>query len=138
MSHKDARDYAKWLGEVTKAVWRLPSEAEWEKSTRVVDGIRFPWGDAFDPARLNSADKGLFNTIAVGGFSDGAGPFGLLDGAGQVFEWTSTPRGRSRFVVKGGSWDDKGCSICRPAARHGRPAGIKHILIGFRLIREDG
>ena len=136
-SHKDARDYAKWLGGVTKAVWRLPSEAEWGKSTRVVDGSRFPWGDAFDPARLNSVDKGPFDTVAGGGFPDGAGPFGLLDGAGQVFEWTSTPRGRSRFVVKGGSWDDKGCGICRPAVRHGRPVGTKHILIGFRLIRED-
>ena len=38
-------------------------------------------------------------------------------------------------VVKGGSWDDKGCGVCRPAARHTRPAAIKHILIGFRLVR---
>jgi len=57
----------------------------------------------------------------------------MLDAAGQVFEWTATSVGRGRFIVKGGSWDDKGCGICRPAARHSRPAGLKHILIGFRL-----
>jgi len=37
--------------------------------------------------------------------------------------------------VKGGSWDDSGCGICRPAARHGRPENIRHIIIGFRLVR---
>ncbi len=138
VSHLDARDYAKWLGGLTKRVWRLPSEAEWEKAIRGVDGRHFPWGDAFDPKRLNSADKGPFDTVPVGAFPGGAGPFGLLDGAGQVFEWTSTLQGAARFIVKGGSWDDKGCGVCRPATRHGRPTEIKHILIGFRLIREGG
>ncbi len=136
VSHGDARAYAKWVGGVTKAVWRLPGEAEWEKAVRGVDGRRFPWGDEFDPARLNSADTGPFDTVPVGTFSAGVGPFGVLDGAGQVYEWTSTPLGSARFVVKGGSWDDKGCGVCRPAARHGRPVDIKHILIGFRLVRK--
>ena len=61
----------------------------------------------------------------------------MLDAAGQVFEWTSITAARRRFIVKGGSWDDKGCGVCRPAARHSRPADIKHILIGFRLIVEQ-
>ena len=73
----------------------------------------------------------------MGSYPSGASPFGLLDGAGQVFEWTSTPKGKSRYLVKGGSWDDKGCGVCRPAARHGRPKYIKHILIGFRLVMEE-
>ncbi|MBI3451902.1 MAG: SUMF1/EgtB/PvdO family nonheme iron enzyme, partial [Rhodospirillales bacterium] len=96
---------------------------------------RFPWGDAFDPARLNSHDRGPFDTTPVGRYSDGASPYGMLDAAGQVFEWTATPDGDARYIVKGGSWDDRGCGICRPAARHSRPAGIKHILIGFRVVR---
>jgi formylglycine-generating enzyme required for sulfatase activity len=50
-------------------------------------------------------------------------------------EWEKTARGR--FIVEGGSWDDKGCGVCRLAARHSRPADIKHILIGFRLIVEQ-
>ncbi len=138
VSHRDARAYAAWLGRETGLAWRLPSEAEWEKAARGPDGRRFPWGEAFDPARLNSADRGPFDTVAVGSFPGGASPYGMLDAAGQVFEWTATASGRDRFIVKGGSWDDKGCGVCRPAARHGRPAAIKHILIGFRLVREDG
>ena len=136
VSHADARAYARWLSRVTGRRWRLPTEAEWEKAARGPDGRRFPWGDSFDPARLNSADKGPFDTVAAGGFAAGASAFGVLDGAGQVFEWTATPGSRGRFIVKGGSWDDKGCGVCRPAARHGRPADIKHILVGFRLVRE--
>ena len=74
----------------------------------------------------------------MGRFPEGASPYGLLDAAGQVFEWTATPAsgGAKRFVVKGGSWDDSGCGICRPAARHSRPGALKHILIGFRLVAE--
>ena len=94
-------------------------------------------GNAFDPARLNSHDRGPFDTMAVGRFPRGASPYGVLDAAGQVFEWTAATAGRDRFIVKGGSWDDKGCGVCRPAARHSRPARIKHILIGFRLVRQD-
>jgi formylglycine-generating enzyme required for sulfatase activity len=72
----------------------------------------------------------------VGRFAAGASPYGVLDAAGQVFEWTATADGAERFVVKGGSWDDKGCGVCRPAARHSRPQSLKHILIGFRVVRE--
>jgi formylglycine-generating enzyme required for sulfatase activity len=135
VSHGDARAYAAWLSRETGIDWRLPSEAEWEKAARGKDGRRFPWGEAFDPARLNSADRGPFDTVPVGRFPTGASPFGMLDAAGQVFEWTATAAGRGRYIVKGGSWDDKGCGVCRPAARHSRPESIKHILIGFRLVR---
>ena len=138
VSHGDARAYAAWLSAATGRTWRLPEEAEWERAARGDDGRRFPWGDAWDPKRLNSHDQGPFDTLPVGRFPDGASPRGLLDAAGQVFEWTATPAGAAddRFFVKGGSWDDSGCGICRPAARHGRPAGLKHILIGFRLVRD--
>ena len=101
-------------------------------------GTHFPWGDKFDPARLNNHDSGPFDTLAVGQFPVGASPFGLLDAAGQVFEWANSPGNPGRFLVKGGSWDDKGCGVCRPAARHARPEAIKHILIGFRLVLRKG
>jgi toxoflavin biosynthesis protein ToxD len=136
VSHADAMAYASWLSRRTGKPWRLPSELEWEKAARGPDGRRFPWGDNFDPARLNSHDAGPFDTVPVGSFGLGASPFGVLDMAGQVFEWTSTPARAGRHLVKGGSWDDKGCGVCRPAARHGRPDHLKHILIGFRLIRD--
>jgi formylglycine-generating enzyme required for sulfatase activity len=134
VSHADAEDYAAWLSAKTGQSWRLPSELEWEKAARGTDGRRFPWGDTFDPERLNSHDRGPFDTTPVGSFPMGASPYGVLDMAGQVFEWTATPTTQGRYVVKGGSWDDKGCGVCRAAARHSRPAALKHILIGFRLV----
>jgi formylglycine-generating enzyme required for sulfatase activity len=53
-----------------------------------------------------------------------------------VYEWTATLAAPGRAIVKGGSWDDKGCGVCRPAARHARPVALRHTLIGFRLVRE--
>jgi formylglycine-generating enzyme required for sulfatase activity len=136
VSHADALAYAGWLSEATGRSWTLPTELQWEKAARGNDGQRFPWGDGFEPERLNSHDLGPFATMPVGSFPAGASPFGVLDMAGQVFEWTFTETGRGKYLVKGGSWDDKGCGICRPAARHSRPAGLKHVLVGFRLVRE--
>ena len=115
---------------------RLPSEEGWEFAARGTDGRIFPWGDTYDPALLNSHDAGPFDTVPVGSFPAGASPYGLLDAAGMVFEWTASPGNPGRFLVKGGSWDDSGCGVCRPAARHARPADIKHILVGFRLVLE--
>ena len=135
VSQADAKAYADWLSERSGQTWRLPTELEWEKSARG-DGRAFPWGESFDSARLNSHDAGPFDTTPVGRYPAGASPHGVLDAAGQVYEWTATEAGARRAIVKGGSWDDKGCGVCRPAARHGRPVGIKHILIGFRLVRE--
>ncbi len=135
VSHADAAAYAAWLSRRTGENWRLPTEREWEKAARGLDGRWFPWGPDYDPARLNSHDAGPFDTLPVGSFAAGASPFGLLDPAGQVFEWTATKSGVGRYVVKGGSWDDSGCGICRPSARHTRPQALKHILIGFRLVR---
>ena len=136
VSHGDASAYARWLSRRTGQQWRLPSESEWEQAARGRDGRRFPWGDAYFADRLNSHDQGPFDTVPVGSFPSGASPFGILDAAGQVYEWTDTRRGSTRAIVKGGSWDDKGCGVCRPAARHSRPLALKHILIGFRLVRE--
>jgi toxoflavin biosynthesis protein ToxD len=137
VSRTDAAAYAAWLSRRTGKNWTLPSEAQWEKAARGADGRRFPWGNDFDPTRLNSHDAGPFDTMPVGSFPAGASPYGVLDMAGQVFEWTSTAGEASRSVVKGGSWDDKGCGVCRSAARHSRPDGIKHILIGFRLVSAE-
>ena len=137
VSHDDARAFAAWLRSTTGCHWRLPTEDEWEKAARGVAGRWFPWGDAYDPDRLNSHDRGPFDTLPVGSFPEGSSPYGVLDAAGQVFEWTATAGPVGRHIVKGGSWDDKGCGVCRPAARHARPDGLKHILIGFRLVRVD-
>jgi len=134
VSHSDAVSYAHWLSKKTGKQWRLPYEVEWEKAARGTNGNYFPWGNSFDATRLNSHDNGEFGTTNINQHPQGASPFGLQDAAGQVFEWTLSKQGNNRMIVKGGSWDDKGCGVCRPAARHGRPTSLKHSLIGFRLV----
>lgn len=134
ISYNDATAYADWLSETLNERWRLPTEVEWEKAVRGNDGRYFPWGNRFESDKLNSHDTGPFDTTENGARSS-TGPNGLIDGAGQVFEWIMTADGAARAWVKGGSWDDKGCGVCRPAARHSRPKNLKHILIGFRLVR---
>ncbi len=134
VSWRDAQDYATWLSSKTGIKWRIPEEIYWEKAVRGADGIFYPWGNIYDPLQLNSADRGPFDTVPAGQFEPG--PYGLYDGAGQVFEWTATSLQAGYRIVKGGSWDDRGCGVCRPAARHGRPEHMQHILIGFRLMHE--
>lgn len=137
VSHADANAYAAWRSIQLGETWRLPTELEWEKAARGTDGWWFPWGRTWQPTLANTHDLGPFDTLPVGSFPSGQSPFGMLDPAGQVFEWTADIAPQGRVVVKGaGSWDEKGCGVCRPASRHTRPATLKHILVGFRLVRE--
>jgi formylglycine-generating enzyme required for sulfatase activity/energy-coupling factor transporter ATP-binding protein EcfA2 len=89
VSWDDAVAYCAWLSEVTGRSVTLPSEAEWEKAARgSKDRRAYPWGDAFDATRCNSLALGLGDTTPVGIFIDGASPYGVLDMAGNVWEWT--------------------------------------------------
>jgi len=133
VAYRDAAAYCQWRGEQEQRRLRLPTEPEWEKAARGVNGAAFPWGDTFDAQKLNSADAGPYDTMPVGQFDSGVSPYGLHDMAAMVFEWTATtcPTAKNQMIVKGGSWDDYP-GVTRSAARHCRVRSLQHILIGFR------
>ena len=80
----DALAFCQWLSTKLDKSFRLPTEAEWEKAARGVDGRIFPWGNAWNPLLLN-AEYRLQDTSPVGAFSPASdSPYGVSDMAGNV------------------------------------------------------
>ncbi len=94
VSWTEAVAYCRWLGEQTGRLYRLPTEAEWEKAASwSAEGHkrRYPWGDTFAPDHCNSLEAGVGNTTPVGASSpQGDSPYGCADMAGNVEEWVSS------------------------------------------------
>ncbi len=127
----EANRYCAWRGELRGELRRLPTAAEFEKAARGDSGVAYPWGNAFDPSKLNSADRGPKDTVPVGTFTAGASPYGVLDLAGNVGQWTSTPDGDGMMLVKGSAWEDP-AGLGRAAGAQGRKQSTRHVTIGFR------
>lgn len=153
VSWTDAMAYASWLSRQTGELWRLPTEAEWEKAARGPDGRIFPWGDVFDVSRANTREGKRWVTTPAGAHPDGASPYGAQDMAGNVWEWTGTlyelypyapadgresaenpAQGHRRRIVRGGSWVISSGAARAACRSHGPPDHTAEDS-GFRLVR---
>lgn len=139
----EAEAYAHWRG------GRLPTEAEWEFAARGPESRRYPWGDAFDPAKTNLIDS--TGTTPVGSFPEGASWVGALDLSGNAMEWVQDwlsadypklkvredppgPTSGSRKIEKGGWWGSN-AFVGRASYKHFEdPPTYQDHHIGFRIV----
>ena len=160
VSWDDAQAYAQWSGKV------LPSEEQWEKAARGTAGRHYPWGDMWDRTRLNSGERiagrdfenmsDLHDwwdsldtsqqayTTSVNAYPASASPYGLLNMAGNVWEWTDSwyqaypgsgakheDFGEKYRVMRGGSWACNAFSV-RSSFRRMNPPEFRDLNRGFR------
>ena len=152
----DAIAFCRWLSKESGKNYSLPTEAEWEKAARGTDGRMFPWGNKWNSGLCN-AEYRFKGTTPVGQFSpQGDSPYGCVDMAGNVFEWTSTTIGsfepwpakysypykpndgrenlkpETRRVGRGGSYS-RGEVYCRTAFRFADLPADRYSAQGFRV-----
>ncbi len=115
---------------------RLPSSAEWEWMAAGALRRRYPWGDQeWDPERAALAPSGVAAPCPAGAFPAGATPQGLLDVAGNVWEWTRTTVLGGGAVIRGGSYASQ-VLYARCTFLNAAPVELRSPGIGFRVIRE--
>lgn len=138
VSFHDAVAYARWCTEQTGRPMRLPTEEEWEKAARGVDGRAWPWGDVFDPRFANMARSipDQPGPVPVGSFPIDTSVFGCKDMAGNVAEWTMSMMDGKLIAVRSGSWQAEPDEL-RCASRRAVPAHYRASVLSFRLISEE-
>jgi formylglycine-generating enzyme required for sulfatase activity len=161
VSWEDANAFCRWATEALRADEQsidicLPSEAEWEKAARGTDDRIYPWdNEPPDKERCNfNMDVG--DTTVVGSYTNGKSPYGVLDMAGNVWEWTISLWGQDvskpnfgypydpkdgredlatagRRVVRGGSFVDNQDFVCCAYRYWDDPINRRN-NVGFRVV----
>ncbi|MCA9606722.1 MAG: formylglycine-generating enzyme family protein [Myxococcales bacterium] len=128
---------------------RLPTDDEWERAARGTSRNRFPWGRIYNDRLANHGRSprgpdpidGFRYAAPVGSFPDGASPYGLLDVAGNVWEWTASPPRdddlgpgadpQTYRTIRGGSWAQPP-EVLRVAHRAWQPVTESPSDLGLR------
>jgi formylglycine-generating enzyme required for sulfatase activity len=141
VSWHDADAYARWAG------GRLPTEAEWEKACRGRNARRYPWGNQPPTDMLANFNDPAGAVTEVGSYPLGKSPYGLLDMAGNVWEWTGSRLGDYPYdqddgpesagadwrILRGGAYYDIDANV-RCAVRISDLAGNRYKGFGFRVV----
>ena len=111
----EAMAFCAWLSYRLGYKVTLPTEVQWEKTARGTDGRTFPWGPTWREEAANTSESGIGRTSAVGIFLQDRSPYGVMDLAGNVWEWCLNEyehpervqrTGREPRGLRGGSWYD--------------------------------
>ncbi len=158
ISWLNALAYTQWLAKLSGQLWRMPTEAEWEKAARwdaqAQHSRIYPWGDQWDRTKANTTDGGPGTTTPVGYYAPGdASPYGCHDMAGNAWQWTSTIYAdiyindgslennsdtASSRVLRGGSWFNAPQNARVANRTFLDPTFVDGADVGFRLARGVG
>lgn len=137
VSALDAEAYCLWRSDRDSVTYRLPTELEWEKAARGTDGRTFPWGHTWEPTycKCAHARPGAPSPEPCGSYAQDRSPYGVMDLAGGVSDWTSTSTAHSERICRGGSWNQLDLHA-RSASRHALASEAVSVSVGFRLARD--
>jgi serine/threonine-protein kinase len=135
----NARAYCRWMAHRLGLPIRLPTNAEWEKAGRGVDGRVYPWGTRFDPSycNMNESGPGSPQPEAIGAYQTDESPYGVRDLAGGVAEWCEGAHAQNpdQQSLRGMGFEGSDFECRLTFVRGHRPERLHHYA-GFRLAHD--